>query len=357
MKILAIGDVHWSTYSSILRSRGEKYSKRLENLIKSVNWAEEQADINNVDAIVYLGDFFDSPTLNSEELTALNEVKFSSKRHIMLIGNHETSSKSLAHTSTHYFLTKPNFTLVDSPMSVDVGDSMLYFLPYIFEDNRKPLNEYVDKSVMKNIIVFGHEDIAGMQLGKFVSTNGFSLDEIDENCDLFINGHLHNCGQIKNVINVGNLTGQNFSEDADKYEHHVMLLDTKTNRFVYIENRAALNFYKIDFTQKSDIDTINSVRLFGNPIVSVKVNANDVGLECIKTRFIPGYGEGNGFPKYSGIVEGRLQLVYNNFSTKTDDISNNFSMKQVDHCKEFIDYMLTIENTDCMKQEIERVCK
>ena len=38
MKICCFGDTHWSEYSSILRSMGEKYSTRLENLIKSVNW-------------------------------------------------------------------------------------------------------------------------------------------------------------------------------------------------------------------------------------------------------------------------------------------------------------------------------
>ena len=44
VNILLAGDVHWSSYSSIVRRRGQKYSKRLENLINSVNWIEEQAE-------------------------------------------------------------------------------------------------------------------------------------------------------------------------------------------------------------------------------------------------------------------------------------------------------------------------
>ena len=43
MKFLICGDVHWSEFSSILRKMGDKYSKRLENLINSINWVEEQA--------------------------------------------------------------------------------------------------------------------------------------------------------------------------------------------------------------------------------------------------------------------------------------------------------------------------
>ena len=71
MKILIVGDVHWSTYSSIVRSRGKKYSTRLENLINSVNWAERIADEENCDRIIYLGDFFDKADLTAEEITAL----------------------------------------------------------------------------------------------------------------------------------------------------------------------------------------------------------------------------------------------------------------------------------------------
>ena len=42
MKIGVIGDVHWSSYSSIVRSTGDVYSTRLENLIQSINWSENK---------------------------------------------------------------------------------------------------------------------------------------------------------------------------------------------------------------------------------------------------------------------------------------------------------------------------
>ena len=88
MKILVVGDVHWSQYSSILRKRGEKYSYRLENLIQSVNWAEQLAYETNCELIVYLGDFFDRAEINSEEISALKEIVWASKPHYFLVGNH-----------------------------------------------------------------------------------------------------------------------------------------------------------------------------------------------------------------------------------------------------------------------------
>lgn len=77
MKIFIYADPHWSQYSSILRQRGERYSKRLENLIDSVNWVERTAEEQECSKIVCLGDFFDKAELNAEELTALSEVKWS----------------------------------------------------------------------------------------------------------------------------------------------------------------------------------------------------------------------------------------------------------------------------------------
>ena len=58
MKILLCGDVHYNQYTSILRKRGKYYSARLENLLWSINWVEKTALEQNVEKIIYLGDFF-----------------------------------------------------------------------------------------------------------------------------------------------------------------------------------------------------------------------------------------------------------------------------------------------------------
>ena len=74
-------------------------------------------------------------------------------------------------------------------------------------------------------------------MGPFISKTGFTIEDIENNCDLFINGHLHNGMKITNkIINLVNLTGQNFSEDALRYEHKIMILDTHTLEYKYIIN-------------------------------------------------------------------------------------------------------------------------
>lgn len=249
MKILFYTDVHWSTYSSIFRRRGSKYSQRLESCIESVSWAEQLAEELEVDLIVCGGDFFDQKDLRAEELTALQEVKFSTRiPRIFLVGNHElyTSDKEIA--SSHLFTLIPNTTVVSQPSKYDIDETTsIVFLPYISESERKPLSEYTSDACKP--IVFSHNDIAGIQMGKFVSTAGFSVDEIEQNCGLFINGHLHNeaiIGSQGKIINVGNLTGQNFGEDGLKYNHKAVVVDTDTLSVMSYVNPYCARFFNID---------------------------------------------------------------------------------------------------------------
>lgn len=87
-------------------------------------------------------------------------------------------------------------------------------------------------------------------MGPIISPHGLSLQEISEECDRFINGHLHNGRSISwNAVNVGNLTGQNFGEDATTYSHGVYILHTDHLGLEEKINPYAFNFYKIDATE------------------------------------------------------------------------------------------------------------
>ena len=125
MKIGVVGDVHWSKYSSIVRSRGNKYSTRLENCIKSINWAEEVT--KHCDLIVYLGDFFDKSDLSAEELSALNDLIWNDVPHKFLVGNHEMGLNDLSFSSSHTFNLHDNFEVIDEPTYLE-QNCLLNFL-------------------------------------------------------------------------------------------------------------------------------------------------------------------------------------------------------------------------------------
>ena len=352
MRYFVFADPHWSSYSSIVRSRGESYSTRLENLIKTINWIELEAQRQNCDAVICLGDFFDKSELNSEEITALQEIKWADMKHYMLVGNHEMGRNDLEISSAHLFTLIPNVAVIDVPyMYNEQNNTSIMFLPYVLENNRKPLKEYFDvMEQCENRIIFSHNDIAGIQLGNFVSTSGFSIKEIEENCNLFINGHLHNGTEIGHkIINVGNITGQNFSEDAYKYQHKAIILDTDDKSLVEVVNPHAMNFYKVDLTSLQptidDIKIQNSLTELKYPAVAtIKINPDidfivkDILSTC------------------NNIIECRLitEGISNNIVTiDTQNIESS-----LDHIRKFQQYVCdNFGTSELVLNELERVCK
>ena len=120
MKLCIYTDPHWSTYSSILRQRGNHYSKRLEALIESINFVEGVANARRCDEIICLGDFFDRNTLSAEELTALKEIKWSTLPHTFIVGNHEITTDDLSMNSLNALekvgvvIDKPSFREIEN---------------------------------------------------------------------------------------------------------------------------------------------------------------------------------------------------------------------------------------------------
>lgn len=249
MRLLIYTDNHFCQYSSIVRSRGKTYSTRLENQIDSINWVERLAEEYNCDEIINLGDFFDRADLTSEEISALKDIKWSNIPHRFIVGNHELGSNDLTFNSLNALIHVGE--IIDTPSVKFYNDCEIVFLPYTLECNRISLKNTLSNISIsqesKKRIILSHNDIAGIRYGQYESKNGIDINEIMSSCDLFINGHLHNQVQINDkVLNLGNITGQNFSEDGFKYSHCAAILDTDTLHVDLINNPYALYFYKIE---------------------------------------------------------------------------------------------------------------
>lgn len=341
MKICIVGDVHWSTYSSIVRSRGTRFSTRLENLIATINWCERFA--NDCDAFVYLGDFFDKCDLTSEELTALQEVKWAKdKPHYFVVGNHESPVASLEFNSTKA-LQKEGFTIITEPLTLF---DKLVFIPYTLEENRKLFADYVGS--VKDAIVFSHNDLKGIRYGAYESKTGFELNEIHDKCKLFINGHLHNQMKFMDesgrmyAINLGNITGQNFSEDASIYNHQVMLLDTDTYEFKLLTNPFAMNFYKFDIDKESDLKKLD---LLGpQPVLSIKCEES---LQAPLNEVLD---------SLQGVITSKV-CYYSTATDGTVELGTE-SLQTIDHLEKFKQFVIEkLGKTDVVIQELAEVCK
>ena len=352
-KILLYTDTHWSQYSSILRKRGVKYSQRLENLINSVNWAENLSKEQNCDMVVCLGDFFDSAVLNSEEITALQDIVWNTELpHYFLVGNHESSVSSLEYSSTKA-LERSGFNIVDGPQRIIQEKADILLLPYILEENRETIKEYWDMTepqevyypeFKQNRIILSHNDILGIRYGKFESKEGFDLKEIEEQSELFLNGHLHNSTFLngkETILNLGNLTGQNFSEDAYRYKHYAVVLDTETLSLTFHENPYAFNFYHIDIKTVIDFNKISLLK--NNAVVNFRCVENIMdGLKDV-------------LKNNTGIVEYKI-VAYREDMVVNKEHMEELSLSKMNYMEKFTEFIIqTIGDSEMIREELTHI--
>ena len=327
MKILIYSDPHFCQYSSIVIDNGDLYSKRLENLIRSLNWVENTARQNGCETVICAGDFFDKPTLNAQEITALADLHFDRDIfHYFLCGNHEMGSKFHEYSSAKIFHIKGfHFFAIDKAQCFNFDCRCKFlFIPYTL-DYSKTIKQYREEN--KNfddvlpLVVISHNDLQ-IDYGGYKSTNGFSVEDIENNCDLFFNGHLHNGMKIgSKIINIGNLTGQNFSENGFVNEHGVYIIDTETLSYKFIKNPYAIYFYKVDFTGREK-----------NFIFPATVKEKAVAITCYEedSDMVKEFIEKNNI-QYSKIqIKRKL-----NKTAKTE----KEEIEKVDHIQQFKDFV------------------
>ena len=344
MKLFITTDLHYCERNSIVHRMGHTYTTRLENCIKTQNWTEQEAERLNCDAIVHLGDFFDRPSLTDQEITACKEIEWSKLPHYFLVGNHESGDINLQYSSTK-ILEDKNRQVISAPMKIDLPECEICFIPYISECERRPINEYFGEKTDKPRIVLSHNDIKGIQMGPVISRLGFDTEEIEQSCDLFLNGHLHNGTVLSNIIiNLGNITGKDFGEDATRYEHRAAIIDTNEFTLSFVENPHAFNFYsKIDIMNRDQFDFLDTLK--PNAVLSVK---------CLD-ELIPELRER--IDALPNILEYRIIA----FRPVIEDNAENkevITHSSLDHLALFAEFCRThLENDDVLEFELGEVCK
>lgn len=272
MKIAIFSDVHWTRKTSIMDRISQKYSENLEHLIDSMNWVNQTAKKNNCAMMICAGDFFSKSTASDEEITAVKEISWNDLPCYFLCGNHESSVADLRYSSLKILDDHDkNHFVISNPLSFVVDETtQIHFLPYVKELNRQNLETYLtDIRPDKKQVIISHNDIAGIQYGGFESKSGFSIDEIEQHCDIFLNGHIHNSEWIsKKILNVGSFSGHNFTNNSSEYQYGMWILDTDSTTITFIENPFSYNFYKFDIYSEKDIDKIKSIK--NNAVLWIK---------------------------------------------------------------------------------------
>lgn len=351
MKIGIFTDVHWSTTTSILRSREGDYSTRINLLIKGMNWANDLFAQKDCVAAVCAGDFFDKSSCVDEELSSVKEIHWRVPT-CFLVGNHESSRADLSASTTsalkHLFNAYP-FAVLDSNVFntvtlVNHDNVQFYFIPYVTESDRKPLKEYLkDYDPNKKHVIFSHNDLRNVRYGPFLNTTGFSIEEIEEVADLYLNGHIHNGQWITSkILDLGSMTAQNFTNDSNSYRYGVWILDTDTLELQFYENPYSLNFYKFDFETPEEINDLYGIK--ANAILSIKC------LEPLKEDLLEALGSNSC----------KILVVRVNYYNLIEDTNEEVECAPVksDHLEQFRQYILeNVGDTDVIREELNEICK
>lgn len=276
MKYLFYTDNHFCESFSIVTKYGSKYTVRLENQLKTINWVERLAETSRCDAIICLGDFFDKQSLTDQEITALNDIEWNlTIPHYFIVGNHESEEIDLKYSSAQA-LAGPNRYIISEATKMEFDNWEVCFLPYMVNRNIAPIESiFGPKQAFKPRLVLSHNDIKGIQYGPILSSFGIPIENIKEQSDLFLNGHLHNGPVVSDkIINLQNITGKDFNEEASIYIHRAMILETfPDGKFTinYVENPHALNFYHIDINSEEDLVKFSKIK--NQAVLSVKCKA------------------------------------------------------------------------------------
>ena len=209
----------------------------------------------NCNLEVCLGDFCDRSDLTDEEISALREIKWNDIKKYFVVGNHESAQHELTFT-TMQAIDNGNISIINRPTGIVIENNTYYFIPYFIDSDRPSFKEMIDDMKVESRgkkIVFSHNDIAGINYAGFISKSGFNKEEIENSCDLFLNGHLHNGQKISDKIyNLGSFSAHNFTNDSFNYRYGAWILDTDDMSLEFIENPFSLNFYKLSIHSLCD---------------------------------------------------------------------------------------------------------
>lgn len=245
MKVLVYTDAHFSINSSIILGKVGSLDGRLSHLIKSFEWIREVAKAENCDLVVNCGDLVDSTTLRSEEITALSKALsyHATLNEIHVMGNHEILTSDGSINSINFIENFENHKLITTPTVTEYGELRFLYLPY---------GDYEIDELPDADIVFSHIDISNSDLNGFKLQARIEPNDLARKYKLLVNGHIHNHGWLvqDKVLNLGALSGQNFSSTAKSY---IAVIDTDTFSCKLIENPYALRFLKKEYKTLSGV--------------------------------------------------------------------------------------------------------
>lgn len=238
MKIGCYGDVHLTKNMRTLQSLWDVTAS------KSIHNMYDKFDNENVEMVVCLGDFFDSPRLEAKHmrlvLPILQDINSRSYPTYILLGNHEAESED-----SNILEMLGVYENIHPITDTQIIENML-FLPY-----------YADPSQfdMTDKIVFTHHDIYGSALAGGKTHAFFGLDpSIFARAKRVFNGHVHLKSRVSDVIvNTGSFLISQQGELVLGEYPDIYFVDTRNGSYYVEPNKESMIYLTIDETEAGKV--------------------------------------------------------------------------------------------------------
>jgi DNA repair exonuclease SbcCD nuclease subunit len=198
-KFLVFSDLHlyqWPYGSSITP---EGYNTRLIDQWSVLSQIHMAAEDEEIDHIFFTGDFFHtSGRVGSQELAiaakALDMFRKSGKKMVLLVGNHDQSTKTGDIHSLDLFSSYG--VVVDRQMTFNWGDFIIHAMPYT--EDAEALKRFLDATPQDSIVLM-HQGVSGVPVNDrtcFTLNEILQADMFNDNAAVGFSGHYHNYREI-----------------------------------------------------------------------------------------------------------------------------------------------------------------
>ena len=225
-KIGMFSDIHFGAHHNS--------NQHNQDCIEFIDWFIEQCKVQSVDAIGFLGDWFETRnainilTLKHSN-TALRKLNALGLPIFFIIGNHDLYHRHNREVhSADLFREFENVHIIEEP--VKVNDSLL-FLPFLFNHEYSQVVNLVNASEY----VFGHFEFRNFYLtgSTHVAEHGYHHKLFDGPKHIF-SGHYHKRQASDNVIYIGNPFATSYA-DAGDYQRGCCFLETTTGEVDFVD--------------------------------------------------------------------------------------------------------------------------
>ena len=224
-----------------------------------MQWARSLFKEKGCGLIINDGDFLDSDVIKSETSHVIAEIfKDNAQEEILLLGNHEMRDANGQFNSLSILSNYPKLRVINKLTKITLSDGTnLIFQPYTSKmENIKKLTDLLDETKGKKIL-FSHLTYSNLPDVYMPGLGEIDYNVVKDRADLIFNGHIHTAFETANFIQVGTLTGLNFSDDYTYHRPGVIIFNTETLTWERIENPKAILYQKTNVTNLKNLKDLD----------------------------------------------------------------------------------------------------